>query len=143
MKKLTKEEFIIKAIKIHGNKYDYSKVEYINLCTKITIICDSHGEFEQIPNNHLKGGCKKCSFKLKTNTLINFINQANKIHNYIYDYSLCNYINCNEKINILCKSCNIYFLQKPYKHLTGQGCPKCCKAGYSKKEWIKFCIKKI
>lgn len=47
--------FISKAILVHGNKYDYSKVEYINNHTKVCIICPEHGEFWQTPNNHLNG----------------------------------------------------------------------------------------
>lgn len=61
MKKLTKEEFIIKSQKIHNNKYDYSKVEYKNRNTKVCIICPIHGEFWQTPAGHLSGrGCNKC-----------------------------------------------------------------------------------
>jgi len=52
-KKLTLEEFIEKAKKVHCNKYDYSKVEYINTDTKIILICREHGEFSQTPDNHL------------------------------------------------------------------------------------------
>ena len=60
-KKLTTEEFIRKAIEVHGDKYDYSKVEYKNNSTKVTIICPEHGEFEQVPSNHLYGhGCPVC-----------------------------------------------------------------------------------
>lgn len=60
-KRLTKENFINRAIKIHGNKYDYSKVEYINNRTKVCIICAEHGEFWISPDNILSGkGCKRC-----------------------------------------------------------------------------------
>lgn len=45
MSKYTTELFIQKAIQVHGNKYDYSKIEYINAKTKIIIICKEHGEF--------------------------------------------------------------------------------------------------
>ena len=56
-----KDEFINKARKIHGNKYDYSKVEYINSDTAVTIICPEHGEFKQMPYNHLHGcSCPNC-----------------------------------------------------------------------------------
>lgn len=55
------EEFILKAKKIHGDKYDYSKVNYVNNTTKVCIICPEHGEFWQTPSNHLCGkGCIKC-----------------------------------------------------------------------------------
>ena len=47
--------FIEKAKQIHGDKYDYSKVEYVNNRTKVCIICPEHGEFWQTPDNHLKG----------------------------------------------------------------------------------------
>lgn len=63
LKKLTTKEFIKKAQKIHGYKYDYSKSEYENTATKIVIICRQHGEFRQKPNNHVeqKHGCPECS----------------------------------------------------------------------------------
>lgn len=57
----TKESFVESAIKVHGNRYDYSKVEYKNNATHVTIICPEHGEFEQTPNMHLRGrGCPYC-----------------------------------------------------------------------------------
>ena len=63
-KKINTIQFIEKARKIHGDKYDYSKVEYINNSTKIIITCKEHGLFEQQPNNHLMGKkCKKCSIE--------------------------------------------------------------------------------
>lgn len=59
--RITNEMFIDKAIKVHGNKYDYSKVNYINNRTPICIVCSEHGEFWQKPNYHLLGeGCPKC-----------------------------------------------------------------------------------
>lgn len=61
-KKLTQEEFIARAKAVHGDKYDYSKVEYKNSSTKVVIICPKHGEFTNIPSNHIRGfGCPKCS----------------------------------------------------------------------------------
>ena len=63
-RRLTTEEFIKKAKEVHGDKYDYSKVEYKNTSTKVCIICPEHGEFWQTPNEHLQGhGCRKCSKK--------------------------------------------------------------------------------
>ncbi len=79
-KTLTTEEFIKKAKEIHGDKYDYSKVEYTSTNDKVCIICPEHGEFWQRPHNHLKGqGCPKCSGKFKTDTEY-FIEKAKKIH---------------------------------------------------------------
>jgi len=63
-KKLTTEDFIKRAKKVHGEKYDYSKVECTGNRTKVIIICKKHGEFLQSPHDHLRGsGCSKCSEK--------------------------------------------------------------------------------
>ena len=60
--KKTTEEFIMEAQQVHGNKYEYFKVNYINNKKPVTIICPIHGEFEQSPIRHLKGrGCHKCA----------------------------------------------------------------------------------
>ena len=122
--KLTTEEFINKANKIHNNKYDYSKVNYINNSTKVTIICPVHGKFEQISNSHLSGkGCKKCGGTEKLTTE-EFINKANKIHNNKYDYSKVKLVNVRTKIVIICPVHGI-FEQTPNCHLNGNGCKKC------------------
>lgn len=61
---LTTEQFIEKARKIHGNKYDYSLVEYKKNSIKVKIICPKHGVFEQTPVTHLRGsGCRRCTKK--------------------------------------------------------------------------------
>lgn len=61
-KRKTREQFISDAIAVHGDKYDYSKVEYINNRTKVCIICSTHGAFWQIPIDHIRGnGCLKCA----------------------------------------------------------------------------------
>ena len=66
MRRKTKEDFIKSAKVKHGDKYDYSKVEYVNNNTKVCIICPEHGEFWQIPSSHLQGnGRMKCSIKNK------------------------------------------------------------------------------
>ena len=80
-KKLTKEEFIERANKIHKGRYDYSKVEYVNCETKVCIICPKHGEFWQTPQMHTKGGgCQYCAKeKLKKHVLgvgVNDLSQA-------------------------------------------------------------------
>ena len=103
MKKLTFEDFIIKATKIHGEKYNYSKSIYVNNRVKMNIICPIHGNFLQKPNSHLNGdGCKNCGsfsrkFKLTFST-DKFIEKSNVIHNNLYDYSKVNYINNHTNI---------------------------------------------
>ena len=126
---ISQKEFIEKANKIHKNKYDYSKVNYINSQTKIIISCSKHGEFKQGAQCHLSGsGCKKCVYeklnkKMKM-SIKTFISRANKIHKNKYDYSKANYINNSTKIIIFCPQ-HGKFKQAPYSHLSGSGCPKC------------------
>lgn len=122
--KLTKDLFVDKAIKVHGDKYDYSNVEYKNGYTKIKIICKEHGIFNQLPTNHLQGQkCPICSNRFKFTNEI-FIEKANKIHGNKYDYSEINYINNHTEIKILCKE-HGYFNQMPLNHLKGNQCYKC------------------
>jgi hypothetical protein len=122
------EEFVKKAKLIHKDKYDYSKVNYINCKTLITIICKEHGEFEQIPMNHLIGKkCKKCSgvYKLNTNE---FIEKSKLIHGDKYDYSKTKYVDCKTKGIIICKK-HGEFLQSLGDHHRGAGCDKCQDRG--------------
>lgn len=66
MRKLTTEDFIIRAKKVHGDKYNYDKVEYINSTTKVCIVCKEHGDFWQIPSDHLSNhGCPHCNISQK------------------------------------------------------------------------------
>ena len=102
------KNFIEKAIKIHRDKYDYSKVEYIKAIEKVIIICKIHNEFKITPNSHLHGcGCCLCgkisSSQKQSFTTNNFIEKSIKIHGDDYDYSKVEYINNHTKISIYCK----------------------------------------
>jgi very-short-patch-repair endonuclease len=123
--KLDTSTFIKKAKLIHGDRYDYSNVEYFNADKQVKIICKEHGEFKQIPDFHInrKCGCPKCSNNVKFN-LLEFIDKANKIHNNKYDYSKVEYINNRRQITIICKE-HGDFSQIPFVHLLNHGCPSC------------------
>jgi G:T-mismatch repair DNA endonuclease (very short patch repair protein) len=119
------KDFIKDAKKIHGEKYDYSLANYKNNKEKINIVCKKHGLFRQTPNEHLnKKGCKKCSYEKRFCSLDSFVQKAQKVHGNKYDYSLTNYTNSKEKINIVCKKHGL-FKQTPKVHLEGSGCQKC------------------
>lgn len=123
-KKKNTEEFISEAIKIHGNKYDYSKVEYVNSFVEVEIICSDHGSFFQVPHNHLLGAkCGGCAGNKQKNTK-EFIAEAIKIHGNRYDYKDVNYIDINSKVIIRCHK-HGPFEQSPNNHLRGQNCPLC------------------
>lgn len=126
----TQEQFITEATKKHANKYDYTKVVYINDLTKITIVCPIHGEFEQVPSSHLQGcGCKKCAKitqstqqKTPTEKLQNMFNLPVNITVDLHSY-------VNSKTKMKC-NCEFHgpFLQLPEILINGKGvCPICAK----------------
>jgi very-short-patch-repair endonuclease len=123
--KMKFEDFLQRGKEIHNNKYDYSKVEYINALTKVCIICPEHGEFWQTPNAHLncKQGCQKCKGLYKKTTE-EFITNAKKIHGDKYDYSKVEYNGNKIKVCIICPE-HGEFWQRPNDHLKGCGCSKC------------------
>jgi len=128
-KPISADEFIAKARNVHGARYDYSKVKYSNTITKVTIICEVHGDFLQTPNRHLySNGCIKCTHAKFSNAYRmsseEFEKKARERHGKAYDYKLINYINNNVKISIICKKHGRYE-QLPRSHLCGQGCPQC------------------
>lgn len=124
------DKFIQKAITVHGNKYNYSQIEYINEDTPIKIICPEHGEFWQRPSNHLAGkGCQTCKkekiSKKLTKTQEQFIKEAREIHGDKYDYSQVKYVDSWTPVTIICPEHGLFY-QKPIHHIHHRnGCPKC------------------
>ena len=127
----TLDTFLSQAKEIHKDKYDYSKIEWKNTSSKITIICPIHGAFIQIPQNHirLKCGCRKCGreiAKSKVNKYdtVYFIENAIKVHGdkYCYENSEC--FNATDKVEIECPVHGM-FPQPANQHLQGHGCPQC------------------
>lgn len=142
-KPFTIENFILTARRVHGNKYEYDKVKYINAKTKVIITCPYHGNFSQSPDIHTsrKHGCQKCArirndHNLKSTTK-EFINKARNVHSNTYNYSKVDYTYAQQKVIIIC---NYHgdFSQRPHDHLQGQRCPKCANANISRIEnqWI-------
>jgi hypothetical protein len=146
MVKKTTEQFIEDAIKIHGNKFDYSLVEYKGVKNKVKIKCSESHVFEQTPNDHLNGhGCKICSgWGLMSENPNEFINRADKIHNNKYDYSKTKYIEHSTPLVITCKI-HGDFKMAPKEHIIKKaGCQKCSMIVSTKKRtWDleKFIIK--
>lgn len=122
------QEFIQKARKIHGNKYDYSRVDYVRSKSKVCIVCPKHGEFWQTPNDHLSGkGCRKCKYATVYNKLSEeeFIRKLDDKKLYEkYDYTHCNYTHMHKPITVKCKKHGVFYPQAQ-NFLLGHGCPKC------------------
>ena len=138
-KKFTKEQFIENARKFHGDKYDYSLVNYKTDKIEVEIICPKHGIIKQTPNVHYKHGCKKCTDSNKNLSLDEFIIRAKKKHNNKYDYSLVDYKDADSIIKIICPE-HGEFEQIAFSHYgKGHGCQKCSNS--EPKDTIEF-IKK-
>jgi len=122
-----KRKFLSKSKKIHGDKYDYSKVEFVKERLKVTIICPIHGEFQQIARSHLDGrGCARCSGvgKLTTEEVIRRFKETNGDK---YDYSKVVYETQRKRVIVIC-SIHGEFLASPKDHWNGNGgCPECRK----------------
>ena len=145
-RQLKTEEFIERANKIFNFKYDYSKSDLTNRDEKgrVCIICSEHGEFWITPNTHLSGkSCYKCgrikTIKSRSLKFDNFVERANKIFNFKYDYSKVDLEHRNEKGEV-CIICSIHgeFWQNPTSHLLGFGCRKCAAESISKSRQLKF-----
>lgn len=127
--KSNKEEFVKKSENLYGDKYDYSKVNYINNRTPVEIKCPIHGWFEQIPMKFLQGHtCKKCGIEKRAQShqydTEKFIELAKKIHGDKYDYSESEYVSSKSPIKIKCKK-HGFFYQTAGHHYNGIGCPIC------------------
>ena len=145
MSTLSQEEVLDIFNKQHKFKYDYSLVEYANSLTPVKIICPLHGVFNQTPKIHKRGsGCPECAkesnkkaLKSDSNTLIQ---EARKIHNSKYDYSLVKYINSKTKVDIICPTHGIFKIIFS-RHLEGKGCPKCFPSKLKKPTTDEFILK--
>lgn len=129
-KKVNLEEFIDRASRVHQNKYQYTNSVYIKGDIKVSITCPIHGEFFQIPYNHLNGaGCKECAKKIygrsrKELAKQTFEARAREIHGNYYDYSQTIYEGSTTKVKIGCPKHGI-FMQSPSVHLQGHPCRQC------------------
>lgn len=130
-KRVSTEQFIERAMQIHGDKYDYSKVNVTNINkNKVIITCSVHGDFEQTPNSHLSGkGCPQCgiekSHEVTKKTTNDFIKEAIEVHGKTYSYEKVDYINNRTKVVVTCPIHGDFEII-PLKHTKrGDGCPKC------------------
>ena len=135
-----------KAKAIHGSKFDYSKVQYKEALTKVTIICPTHGEFEQTPSKHVnaKQGCHACGGTKKL-TVAQFIEKAKAAHGARadnYDYSKVTEMkNTATKVEIVCKLHGSFHMT-PMKHMAKQGCRKCSSNfSYIAIAWLEYIAK--
>lgn len=141
--KYTTDILINKFQIVHGQRYDYSSVVFTNIKHKVNVVCRIHGLYSVDIHAHLKGqNCKKCMYEgerklpFALNTKL-FIEKANKTHNHRYDYSLVKYETNKDVVKIICFE-HGEFLQRPDRHMQGDGCIKCAGTyQYDKEEFVK------
>lgn len=130
-KRHTKEMFVAAATRIHGDKFDYSKVEYVNAITKVLIVCDKGHECWQTPANHLTGfGCIHCAREvIRQSRIIDFgefekraIARHGAEH---YKYDKNSYTEMGQFVSIWCNVHQIWFSQRAEGHVYGKGCSLC------------------
>lgn len=134
----TTEQAIADFRKVHGDRYDYSNVHYVNNYTKVQIICREHGVFEQQPRKHTVGnGCHYCGGGIREfqprHTTDRFVKDAHSIHGSEYSYGKVKYKNNYTKVEIVCQKHGSFF-QRPKRHLEGQGCPNCADTSFNPSE---------
>ena len=123
-------KFLERAERIHGDRYDYSEMKYVNTSTKIRILCDTHGPFYQPPMKHIheKSGCPRCADRWQNRqdkiTTEKFIIRARKIHGDRFNYSKVVFNTSRNKVTIICPD-HGPFEQLLYSHLSGRGCNAC------------------
>lgn len=139
-RRYTLETLLEKFESVHLDTYDYSNVIFENVRSKVTIICKTHGSFEQRADQHIQGyGCPKCGVikaicsasKAIDNqfttiySLNSLIEKFNLVHNNAYDYSnIQSYQNIKQLVTIVCKE-HGSFEQRVTNHIQGAGCQKC------------------
>lgn len=135
MKKLTFEEFVIKAKKIHGDTYMYPEQTYSGRRYKVTIVCKEHGEFKQTGGAHIDGksGCPSCGSNMSVNKralgVDAFVCRAKLIYGNLDSYDNVVYVNTMTPVIITCNKHSDYKV-RPHNYLRmGQRCTDCTKEG--------------
>jgi len=142
------QDTIIDAFrKIHGGKFDYSLVRYVNTHTKVTIVCVACGHtFSQLPNAHLKGqGCRKCRDKknaerkaeIKKCNAKRIVEKFQRVHGNQYDYDRLRYEGANKRVEIGCRKCGRWFWSFPNNHLRGKGCQHCAQSNRGQRQKVE------
>lgn len=127
LKPVTAEEFLTRARAQHGDRYDYSQMDYQGWREPVAIRCAVHGIFWQQPKAHAKGhGCPTCGGSTLL-SLEDWLARAREVHGERYDYSQVRLVNTSTKVTILCAK-HGPFEQRPVDHvLNAQGCPECAQ----------------
>ena len=145
----TQKEAIQEFQSVHGDRYDYSLVDYKGVDYKVKIICKKHGVFEQLAYDHMKGyNCRQCSIEEhpshQIKDWVDVLVDFQRAHGDKYDYSKVRYNGAYTKVEIICKEHGSFF-QNPSKHSGGNGCPACGERhryDHTRKNYIESCLER-
>lgn len=124
------EDFLTRAGEKFGEKFSYDCKDYINIYSKILVICPTHGEKKVTARSHLMSeyGCPKCARKIgasrRANDFNSFLEKALALHGDKYSYTPCILTNNRTKVDIFCPEHGA-FTQTVNSHLNGAGCKDC------------------
>lgn len=152
-RKNKEKRLIDEFVEVHGQRYDYSKVFYVNQQTPITIVCPDHGPFDQFDYVHKRGsGCPKCAIEQKkisrrNKRKLTLIEEFREVHGDQFDYSkvLDNFVNVDSKVPVICKLHGEFYIS-PSSHLSGiKGCGECRNIELKKQRILspEECIEKV
>jgi len=128
--RISTDDFVARAKTLHGERLDYSLVQYVGAKIPVVISCPVHGQFSQTPQDHLRSpsGCPQCSAlsrtEKQTSSTEEFVERSLVIHGGKYSYENVDYKTARIKVGITCKLHGV-FHQYPHQHLVGVGCPIC------------------
>lgn len=133
MQRLSTEEFVARAKKVHGDTYDYSETHYASSTEKLRVVCREHGAFYQSPQGHLAGyGCRKCGVTKVAGQLRlsqeQFLSAVRAVHGEVYILDRTSYAGRVNRVEVDCRV-HGHFLISANSLLSGHGCSKCAVAG--------------
>ena len=124
--KKTLEKFISDARKVHGDTYDYSLCTYVNVGTKVDIICSTHGVFSVKPNSHLRGAiCRKCYEENSRVENAVYISRAKEVYSGKYTYERTKYIGSAKGLVVTCPEHGDFAVRAESHLRYNVGCPRC------------------
>ncbi len=127
-KRSHRKTFVSRSIKVHGNRYGYCNVKYVNSYTRVEILCNKHGSFYPTPTAHISGsGCRKCANEGKSHpiaTTEEYIKLVTSVHGEVYLYENTRYSRWRNSVSIVCRI-HGEFTQRADHHASGSGCKRC------------------
>lgn len=136
---MTTEDVVSKFVNRHGDRYNYSCVEYKSYYEKVKIGCAVHGYFYQAAHHHYDGkGCPSCA---KSGSKLNrerVISDFNNVHGDEFIYDKFKYRNDYTKSIVTCREHGDFHIT-PNSHKNGTKCPYCFmeRSGFGKSNFVK------